>query len=148
MMMYDEVNSNNSSDESINEDGVTFYQGSNDVKSKLRKNNLYYDDEKPRSVRDSIRGFKKDMQYINKSLKEIENPTKVDYVSVVDRTEEYNPEDYLNMPSDDDSQLIIDREEELTFAEKEEKRIERELMAESIEEDLTDDVIVNVHSIC
>ena len=142
----DEVNSNNSSDESINEDGVTFYQGSNDVKSKLRKNNLYYDDEKPRSVRDSIRGFKKDMQYINKSLKEIENPTKVDYVSVVDRTEEYNPEDYLNMPSDDDSQLIIDREEELTFAEKEEKRIERELMAESIEEDLTDDVIVNVNN--
>ena len=142
----DEVNSNNSSDESINEDGVTFYQGSNDVKSKLRKNNLYYDDEKPRSVRDSILGFKKDMQYINKSLKEIENPTKVDYVSVVDRTEEYNPEDYLNMPSDDDSQLIIDREEELTFAEKEEKRIERELMAESIEEDLTDDVIVNVNN--
>ena len=142
----DEVNSNKSSDESINEDGVTFYQGSNDVKSKLRKNNLYYDDEKPRSVRDSIRGFKKDMQYINKSLKEIENPTKVDYVSVVDRTEEYNPEDYLNMPSDDDSQLIIDREEELTFAEKEEKRIERELMAESIEEDLTDDVIVNVNN--
>ncbi|WP_296853134.1 DUF3320 domain-containing protein [uncultured Methanobrevibacter sp.] len=142
----DEVNSNNSSDESINEDGVTFYQGSNDVKSKLRKNNLYYDDEKPRSVRDSIRGFKKDMQYINKSLKEIENPTKVDYVSVVDRTEEYNPEDYLNMPSDDDSQLIINREEELTFAEKEEKRIERELMAESIEEDLTDDVIVNVNN--
>ena len=142
----DEVNSNNPSDESINEDGVTFYQGSNDVKSKLRKNNLYYDDEKPRSVRDSIRGFKKDMQYINKSLKEIENPTKVDYVSVVDRTEEYNPEDYLNMPSDDDSQLIIDCEEELTFAEKEEKRIERELMAESIEEDLTDDVIVNVNN--
>ena len=142
----DEVNSNNPSDESINEDGVTFYQGSNDVKSKLRKNNLYYDDEKPRSVRDSILGFKKDMQYINKSLKEIENPTKVDYVSVVDRTEEYNPEDYLNMPSDDDSQLIIDREEELTFAEKEEKRIERELMAESIEEDLTDDVIVNVNN--
>ena len=142
----DEVNSNKSSDESINEDGVTFYQGSNDVKSKLRKNNLYYDDEKPRSVRDSIRGFKKDMQYINKSLKEIENPTKVDYVSVVDRTEEYNPEDYLNMPSDDDSQLIIDREEELTFAEKEEKRIERELMAESIEEDLTDNVIVNVNN--
>ena len=142
----DEVNSNNPNDESINEDGVTFYQGSNDVKSKLRKNNLYYDDEKPRSVRDSILGFKKDMQYINKSLKEIENPTKVDYVSVVDRTEEYNPEDYLNMPSDDDSQLIIDREEELTFAEKEEKRIERELMAESIEEDLTDDVIVNVNN--
>ena len=141
-----EFNSDRVDDEPISEDGVTFYQGSNDVNSKLRKNNLYYDDEKPKSVRDSIRGFKKDMQYINKSLKEIENPTQVDYVSVVDRTEEYNPEDYLNRPSDDDSQLIIEREEELTFAEKEEKRIERELMAESIEEDLTDDVIVNVNN--
>ena len=123
------------------EDGVTFYKGSNDVNSKLRKNNLYYDEEKPHSVMDSLRGFKRDMQYINRSLKEIENPTQVDYVSVVDRTEEYNPEDYLNMPSDDDSQLIIEREEELTFAEKEEKRIERELMDDSADNVLGNDVI-------
>ena len=91
-------------------DGVTYYQGSNDVRSKLRKNNFYYDDEKPKSVRDSIKGIKKDMEYINKSLKEIENPTHIDYVSVVDRTEEYDPNDYLSRPSDDDSDKIIEKE--------------------------------------
>ena len=131
----------------IEDDGLTYYKGANDVKSKLRKNNFYYEDEKPRSVRDSIKGFKKDMQYINKSLKEIENPTQIDYVSVVDRTEEYNPEDYLNMPSDDDSDLIIQKEEGLTFAEQEEKRIEEELMMEALEKEIASDenVIVTVH---
>ena len=133
--------------DAIEDDGLTYYKGANDVKSKLRKNNFYYEDEKPRSVRDSIKGFKKDMQYINKSLKEIENPTQIDYVSVVDRTEEYNPEDYLNMPSDDDSDLIIQKEEGLTFAEQEEKRIEEELMMEALEKEIASDenVIVTVH---
>ena len=128
-------------------DGVTYYKGATDVKSKLRKNNFYYDDEKPRSVRESIKGFKKDMKYINRSLKEIENPTQIDYVSVVDRTEEYNPEDYLNMPSDDDSHLILEKEEGLTFAEQEEKRIEKELMMEALEKEIADDenVIVTAH---
>ena len=136
-------------DESSIDEGVTYYQGSNDVTSKLRKNNFYYEDEKPKSVRESIKGFKKDMKYINKSLKEIENPTHIDYVSVVDRTEEYNPADYLNMPSDDDSDIIIKREEELTFAEKEEQRIEDELMGNAIEREITadEDVIVPVHQV-
>ena len=134
-------------DNQESDEGVTYYQGSNDVTSKLRKNNLYYDDEKPRSVKDSIIGFKNDMKYINKSLKEIENPTKIDYVSVVDRTEEYDPADYLNMPSDDDSDKIIQREEELTFAEKEEMRIEREMKMESLQKEIESDenVIVPVH---
>ncbi|WP_458453290.1 DUF3320 domain-containing protein, partial [Methanobrevibacter sp.] len=128
-------------------DGVTYYQGSNDVTSKLRKNNFYYEDEKPRSVKESIQGIKKDMKYINKSLKEIENPTHIDYVSVVDRTEEYNPADYLNMPSDDDSDKIIEREEELTFAEKEELRIEKEMEMGTVQNEINneDDVIVPVH---
>ena len=119
-------------------DGINYYQGSNDVTSKLRKNNFYYEDEKPKSVKDSIRGIKKDMQYINKSLKEIENPTKIDYVSVVDRTEEFDPMDYLNRPSDDDSDKILERERELTFAEKEEQRIENEMPVD-------EEVIVPVH---
>ncbi|WP_405306835.1 DUF3320 domain-containing protein [Methanobrevibacter sp.] len=128
-------------------EGVTYYQGSNDVTSKLRKNNFYYEDNKPRSVKDSIRGFKKDMKYINKSLKEIENPTQIDYVSVVDRTEEYDPADYLNMPSDDDSDKIIQREEELTFAEQEEMRIEQEMGMDGLQKDIggDDNVIVPVH---
>ena len=128
-------------------DGVTYYQGSNDVRSKLRKNNFYYEEEKPKSVRDSIRGIKKDMQYINKSLKEIENPTHIDYVSVVDRTEEYDPNDYLNRPSDDDSDKIIQKEEGLTFAEQEEQRIEKEMMMEALRKEISEeeDVIVPVH---
>ena len=133
--------------EPISSDGVTYYQGSNDVTSKLRKNNFYYEDEKPRSVKESIKGIKKDMRYINKSLKEIENPTKIDYVSVVDRTEEYDPADYLNMPSDDDSDKIIQMEDEMTFAEKEEQRIEREMRMEALEKEIKSDenVIVPVH---
>ena len=128
-------------------DGVTYYQGSNDVTSKLRKNNFYYEEERPRSVKESIQGIKKDMKYINKSLKEIENPTHIDYVSVVDRTEEYNPADYLNMPSDDDSDLIIQREEELTFAEKEEQRIEKEMNNDALNRAISgeEDVIIPVH---
>ena len=129
-------------------DGVTYYQGSNDVTSKLRKNNFYYEEEKPKSVKESIKGFKKDIKYINKSLKEIENPTKIDYVSVVDRTEEYDPADYLNMPSDDDSDKIIEREQEgLTFAEQEELRIEKEMRMEALRREIESDenVIVPVH---
>ena len=133
--------------EPFEDDGLTYYKGANDVTSKLRKNNFYYEDEKPRSVRDSIKGFKKDMEYINKSLKEIENPTQIDYVSVVDRTEEYNPEDYLNMPSDDDSYLILEKEKGLTFAEQEEKRIEEELMMDALQKEIAsdEDVIVTAH---
>ena len=137
----------NVGEEATSGDGVTYYQGSNDVTSKLRKNNFYYEEERPKSVKDSIRGIKKDMKYINKSLKEIENPTKIDYVSVVDRTEEYDPADYLNMPSDDDSDLIIQKEEELTFAEKEELRIEKEMKMEALKKEIESDenVIVPVH---
>jgi len=87
------------------------------------------------------------MQYINKSLNEIENPTQIDYVSVVDRTEEYDPNDYLSRPSDDDSDKIIQMEEEMTFAEKEERRIEKELEEEKYDNNIpNDDVIVTVNN--
>ncbi len=148
------IEENNGNEQNLEEisnndigDGVTYYQGSNDVMSKLRKNNFYYEEEKPKSVRESIKGIKKDMKYINKSLKEIENPTHIDYVSVVDRTEEFDPMDYLNMPSDDDSDKIIEKEEELTFAEKEEQRIEKEMMMDALKKEIKEekDVIIPVH---
>ena len=126
----------NGYDASISDDGVTYYQGANDVTYKLRKNNVYYDEHESRSLKDSIKGIKNDMKYINKSLKEIENPTQIDYVSVVDRTEEYDPADYLNMPSDDDSDIIIQREEESTFVENESQIFEKEIA--------NDDVIVPI----
>ena len=93
-------------------DEVVYFKGATDVTNPLRKNNVYYKNENKRSLKDSIRGIKKDMAYINKSLNEIENPTEIDYVSVVDRTEEYDPRDYLSRPSDDDSDKIIQMEEE------------------------------------
>ena len=64
------------------------------------------------------------MQYINKSLNEIENPTQIDYVSVVDRTEEYDPSEYLSRPSDDDSDKIIQMEEETKYSESNEDVID------------------------
>ena len=122
---------------------VIYFKGANDVTNPLRKNNVYYNNEhKNKSIRDSIKGFKNDIKYINKSLNEIENPTQIDYVSVVDRTEEYDPDEYLSRPSDDDSDKIIRMEEELTFAEKEEQRIANELDNAPVE----DDVIVTVNN--
>ena len=142
-------NEEKTNDASIPADGVTYYKAANDVHSKLRKNNVYYDDtpNQNKSVRNSIKGFRKDMAYINKSLKEIENPTQMDYVSVVDRTEDYDPEEYLNRPSDDDSDKILAKENELTFAEKEELRYEKEQKMEALQNEINSDenVIVTVN---
>ena len=51
------------------------------------------------------------------------------------------------MPSDDDSDKIIQMEDEMTFAEKEEQRIEREMRMEALEKEIKSDenVIVPVH---
>ena len=123
-----------------------YYKGAQDVNNPLRKNNVYYKKEPKTSLKDSIKGLKDDMKYINKSLNEIENPTEIEYVSVVDRTEDYDPSEYLS-ESDDDSDKIIAMEDELTFAEKEEQRIEKELMEESLKKEINSDenVIVTVH---
>ncbi|WP_407412675.1 DUF3320 domain-containing protein [Methanobrevibacter sp.] len=130
-------------------DDTVYYQGATDVNNPLRKNNVYYNNEeyKNKTLKSSLKGIKKDMQYINKSLNEIQNPTEIDYVSVVDRTEEFDINEYLSRPSDDDSDKIIQREEELTFAEAEEQRIEKELRMEALEKEIASDenVIVPVH---
>jgi len=125
-----------------------YYKGARDVTNPLRKNNVYYKEEhRNKSFKDSIKGIKKDMKYINKSLNEIENPTEINYVSVVDRTEEFDMDEYLSRPSDDDSDKILEKENKLTFAEKEEQRIEKERMMETLENEIAsdDNVIVTVH---
>ena len=127
-------------EESAEYDDSAYFKGANDVTNPLRKNNVYYNDHKSRSLKDSIKGIKKDMQYINKSLNEIENPTQIDYVSVVDRTEEYDPNDYLSRPGDDDSDKIIQMEEESKFDQKE-QGIESDFV---IDEPAAEDVIVPV----
>ena len=126
-------------------DDTVYYQGATDVNNPLRKNNVYYsnDEYKNKTLKSSLKGIKKDMQYINKSLNEIQNPTEIDYVSVVDRTEEFDINEYLSRPSDDDSDKIIQKEEELTFAEAEERRIEKELIEDDFKED-GEEVIVPV----
>ncbi len=135
-------NKSNDSETSDFEEDI-YFKGANDVTNPLRKNNVYYKDHKSRSLKDSIKGIKKDMQYINKSLNEIENPTQIDYVSVVDRTEEYDPNDYLSRPSDDDSDKIIQMEEEATFIHNEGQ--ENEFMDDIFErEGSVDEVIVPV----
>ena len=53
----------------------------------------------------------------------------------------------MNRPSDDDSHIILEKENELTFAEREEKRIEKELMMDALQKEIDDDegVILTVH---
>ncbi|WP_296789719.1 DUF3320 domain-containing protein [uncultured Methanobrevibacter sp.] len=114
------------------QDEVIYFKGATDVTNPLRKNNVYYKNEQKRSLKDSIRGIKKDMAYINKSLNEIENPTQIDYVSVVDRTEDYDPNDYLSQPSDDDSDKIIQMEEESIRGEYSPDEFERSFEDENV----------------
>ena len=142
-------NSQNVNDISTSPDGVTYYKGINDVNSPLRKNNLYYDEDKHKnkSVKDSIKSGIRDIKYIRKSLNEIENPTQVGYVSVVDRTEEYDENDYLTPIQDYEGEEYISQEEGLSFAEEEELRYERELQMEKLKQELAsdDDTIVTIH---
>ena len=134
---------------STSPDGVTYYKGINDVNSPLRKNNLYYDGDKnkSKSVKDSIKSSIRDIKYIHKSLNEIENPTEVGYVSVVDRTEEYDENDYIEPIQDYEGEEYVPQDEGLTFAEKEELRYERELQMEKLKKELSsdDNAIVTIH---
>ena len=129
-------------------DGITYYKGIDDVTSPLRKNNLYYkeDKNKNRSVKDSIKSSIRDIKYIRKSLNEIENPTSVGYVSVVDRTEEYDENDYLTI-EEDYGKEYVPQDDGLSFAEKEELRYERERKMDRLKEELSNgnDTIVTVH---
>ncbi|MBR0370275.1 MAG: DUF3320 domain-containing protein [Methanobrevibacter sp.] len=144
-----EVDSQKTNPISTSPDGVTYYKGINDVNSPLRKNNLYYDEEKNKnkSVKDSIRSGIRDIKYIRKSLNEIENPTQVGYVSVVDRTEEYDESEYLTPIQDYEGEEYVPQDEGLTFAEKEELRYERELQMERLKKELSsdEDTIVTIH---
>ena len=134
---------------STSPDGITYYEGIDDVNSPLRKNNLYYDGDKHKnkSVKDSIRSGIRDIKYIRKSLNEIENPTSVGYVSVVDRTEEYDESEYLTPIQDYEGEEYVPQDEGLSFAEQEELRYEREQKMEKLKQELSsdDDSIVTIH---
>ncbi|MEE1156035.1 MAG: DUF3320 domain-containing protein, partial [Methanobrevibacter sp.] len=145
----EEKDAQNVNHASTSPDGVTYYKGIDDVNSPLRKNNLYYDGDKNKnkSVKDSIKSGIRDIKYIHKSLNEIENPTKVGYVSVVDRTEEYDESEYLTPIQDYEGEEYVPQDEGLTFAEKEELRYEKELQMEKLKKELSsdDNTIVTIH---
>ena len=134
---------------STSPDGITYYEGIDDINSPLRKNNLYYDGDKHKnkSVKDSIRSGIRDIKYIRKSLNEIENPTSVGYVSVVDRTEEYDESEYITPIQDYEGEEYVPQDEGLTFAEQEELRYEREQKMEKLKQELSsdEDSIVTIH---
>ena len=134
---------------SVNQNG--YYQGVSDITNPLKKNNIYHKtkDNKNKSVKDSLVDLKNEVKYINKSLKEIENPTPAEYVAVIDRTEEYNPNDYITPEHDDEEEYVFspDEREELTFAEAEEKRYEQEKLMEALKKEIASDenVIIPIH---
>lgn len=80
-----------------------YYQGVNDINSPLKKNNLYHD---KKSATDKFTAFKNELKYINKSLKEIENPTEIGYVNVIDRTED--PSNYTQSVKKEDDLAYIE----------------------------------------
>ncbi|WP_299524305.1 DUF3320 domain-containing protein [uncultured Methanobrevibacter sp.] len=156
---YDEENQNNLSDDNNSDELSTthtsdnkneYYQGVSGITNPLKKNNIYHktSDYKNKSVKDSLVDLKNEVKYINKSLKEIENPTPAEYVSVIDRTEEYNPDDYITPEhNDDEYEFSQDENDELTFAEAEEKRYEQEMLMEALKKEIASDenVIIPLH---
>ncbi len=131
---------------SVNQDN--YYQGVSDITNPLKKNNIYHktSNHKNKSVKASLEDLKNEVKYINKSLKEIENPTPAEYVSVIDRTEDYDPNDYITEHNDDE-EFSFSQDEELTFAEAEEKRYEQEKLMEALKKEIAsdDNVIIPIH---
>ena len=87
------------------------YYTDTDFNNPLRKNNVQYDieDKDDESIIDKISKFKKELEYINDSLKEIENNTQPKKTHVIDRTTEFNYDDYDN--SNDEFIPLEDNEE-------------------------------------
>jgi superfamily I DNA and/or RNA helicase len=103
-------------------DGIMTYEGASNMDNPLRRNSFNYNRNKEknfesqnirdrmRSVSQSINEIKNEVKYINKSLKEIENPTAPKKVFVIDRTlpvddydvnHNYNQEDYKSNANED-----------------------------------------------
>ncbi len=93
----------------IDEDFITI----SDAHSPLRKNNIYYNknNRKNDSIFDKISSVKKELEYINNSLKEIENPTQPEVVHVIDRLSEDISEMEKSIDESEDIQFINDNGE-------------------------------------
>ena len=148
-IQQDDDNSQETIDTSTSVNQDNYYQGVSDITNPLKKNNIYHktSNHKNKSVKASLEDLKNEVKYINKSLKEIENPTPAEYVSVIDRTEDYDPNDYITPEHNDDEEFSFSQDEELTFAEAEEKRYEQEKLMEALKKEIAsdDNVIIPIH---
>ncbi|MGN1363369.1 MAG: DUF3320 domain-containing protein [Methanobrevibacter sp.] len=90
------------------------YYTDTDFNNPLRKNNVQYDieDKDNESIMDKISKFKKELEYINDSLKEIENNTQPKKTHVIDRTTEFDYDDYEYDDSDDAEFIPIENNNE------------------------------------
>ena len=123
-------------------DGITYYEGVKDIKNPLKRNNLYYDNNtnENKSVKNSIKNSIRDIKYIHKSLNEIENPTPMGYVSVVDRTKEYDDE--VPIPENGDRKFVSHNKEFISSTNKIDYK--KESKSDNFKEDFTNDsTIVN-----
>ncbi|RBQ23590.1 hypothetical protein ALNOE001_08090 [Candidatus Methanobinarius endosymbioticus] len=101
----DETNNNYENDQEL--DGIEIYEGISGIDNPLRRNSVILDInknrdlesenilDKMRSVSQSINEIKNEVKYINKSLKEIENPSAPKKVFLIDRTIEPLDSDYI-----------------------------------------------------
>ena len=143
----DKLHETSTTPTSVNQD---YYQGVSGITNPLKKNNIHHKSSthKNKSVKDSLVDLKNEVKYINKSLKEIENPTPAEYVSIIDRTEEYNPDEYITSEHDNNEYEFSENEnEKLTFAEAEERRYEQEKLMEALKKEIASDenVIIPIH---
>ena len=93
------------------------YDSSTDLTYQLNKNNVYYkDSNKDDSLRGKISKFKKDMQYINESLKEIENPSHSETIHTIDRSRKIRPK---TITDEDLEHIIEDVDQDYKDVEKE-----------------------------
>ncbi|OWT32959.1 hypothetical protein BGI41_04900 [Methanobrevibacter sp. 87.7] len=80
------------------------YYTDTDFNNPLRKNHVQYniEDHDDESIIDKISKFKKELKYINDSLKEIENSSQPEKVHVIDRSDDFDYDDYYDDSSDNE----------------------------------------------
>ena len=116
-----------------------------DVNSPLKKNNLYYSrNNKNESIFDRISNVKKELEYINNSLKEIENPTPTEVVHVIDRISDDLSEMEKNIEETNDGVIISDDStDEITAGSKVYESEEENIDSENISSDNIFDEYIN-----
>ncbi|MDL2270813.1 DUF3320 domain-containing protein [Methanobrevibacter sp. OttesenSCG-928-I08] len=113
------------------------YEGVSGIDNPLKKNTIYHNknNNKNKSVFGTINDLKNEVKYINASLKEIENPTPPEVVQIIDRTEEYIPDNSQNH----DSQVFNENEPKYQFSQTLKKELNDDMELENIIQDVDED---------